>query len=368
MKLSDINIDRFASSLKKDNNPKPIVNFCLLLFEMIACIFVIFLHINFPGILGDITEMIARFAVPFFFMISGYFLISDDKKFTYLDIRRKVKRRIIRLCVLLALSVILFFTFEIYINRNCLSTFLSNTFNLKRIIAFFFFNEPFFGGHLWFILALIYCYVFIYLFPRLFIGKNAWLCLLSAVLVINIFINIIFYQYDWKVFDIPLSHYWFYRNWLLEALPFVSLGMLLRRNTKSMMNLKNWLIITLLIASFVVMVLEGLFYRKVLHAYPIFCLFNIVFCLSIFALAIKKPLILCNCSLLRIKGKWTTVVYIIHPILITIVTSLFTVLHFEGLAAEYLKPIFVVIFSVSLSILACVLFDFCKKRRLKQIS
>lgn len=44
-----------------------------------AAYMVVFLHLHFPGVTGDIFNAAARFAVPFFFMISGYFCWRKDK-------------------------------------------------------------------------------------------------------------------------------------------------------------------------------------------------------------------------------------------------------------------------------------------------
>ena len=48
-------------------------NYCLDFIKGIACIFVVFMHCEFPGILGTAVQAISRFCVPFFFMVSGYF-------------------------------------------------------------------------------------------------------------------------------------------------------------------------------------------------------------------------------------------------------------------------------------------------------
>ena len=48
-------------------------------FKGIACILIVFIHAPFPEFFGDyIIKPIARFAVPFFFMVSGYFLYHSN--------------------------------------------------------------------------------------------------------------------------------------------------------------------------------------------------------------------------------------------------------------------------------------------------
>ncbi len=42
------------------------------LFKWAAALFVLLLHVPFPGDVGGTVRMFARWAVPFFFMVSGY--------------------------------------------------------------------------------------------------------------------------------------------------------------------------------------------------------------------------------------------------------------------------------------------------------
>ena len=48
-------------------------NYCLDFLKGIACMFVVYMHCEFPGITGVAVQAISRFCVPFFFMVSGYF-------------------------------------------------------------------------------------------------------------------------------------------------------------------------------------------------------------------------------------------------------------------------------------------------------
>lgn len=48
-------------------------NYCLDFIKGIACICVVFMHCEFPGIMGIAVQAISRFCVPLFFMVSGYF-------------------------------------------------------------------------------------------------------------------------------------------------------------------------------------------------------------------------------------------------------------------------------------------------------
>ena len=54
-------------------------NKCLDGMKAIAACMVIFIHIDLPGQTGVFIEALSRFAVPFFFMISGYFCYYNGK-------------------------------------------------------------------------------------------------------------------------------------------------------------------------------------------------------------------------------------------------------------------------------------------------
>lgn len=46
------------------------------IFKGIACIMIVFTHCAFPGTFGVSVQTLARWTVPFFFVVSGYFLGS----------------------------------------------------------------------------------------------------------------------------------------------------------------------------------------------------------------------------------------------------------------------------------------------------
>ena len=54
-------------------------NYCLDFMKGIACLFVVWMHCEFPGKTGVIVQAISRFCVPFFFMVSGYFCVNMSK-------------------------------------------------------------------------------------------------------------------------------------------------------------------------------------------------------------------------------------------------------------------------------------------------
>lgn len=45
----------------------------------VGCIFVVFIHVTFPGGLGQAVKSLGSFAVPLFFMISGYYCSNSTE-------------------------------------------------------------------------------------------------------------------------------------------------------------------------------------------------------------------------------------------------------------------------------------------------
>lgn len=63
-------------------------NHCLDCIKGIACICVVFIHVHFPGWFGEIVWRLSQFAVPIFFITSGYFAYNCTNEI----LKRRAKR------------------------------------------------------------------------------------------------------------------------------------------------------------------------------------------------------------------------------------------------------------------------------------
>ncbi len=54
-------------------------NRCLNLLKGIACIGVVLINVQFPGMTGLVAEKVSRFAVPLFLMIAGFYAYGCDE-------------------------------------------------------------------------------------------------------------------------------------------------------------------------------------------------------------------------------------------------------------------------------------------------
>lgn len=332
--------------------PKKSKNYCLFLFEIAASIFITFIHVRFPGLYGELIVYLARFGVPLFFMISGFYLIPSGLN-DPIELRRRVKKKLIRLVILLGISSTLYFLISFFSEVTNLSSFFASRWNPTNIANFLLFNSPFLSVHHWFLLALIYVYLIVLCFPKLFLGKDIWLILISLILFVTITLHLLSYRVDAYFLGVKLSDGIHFRNWLFDALPFVSLGILLKRKTKFLESLNLGWVIALLVFSLAMQVGELYLYNHVLVAHIEFVIFTIPLCSLILALAVKRPMpSLGKCKLLATKGNWTNFVYILHPAFIAMVASICSATTFDKyVVCDHLRPIFVIIVTIPIAIL-----------------
>lgn len=204
-------------------------NFTLDFVKGIACIFVVFIHVPFPGIVGEMISELADFAVPFFYMISGYYAYYEDGRGIE-ELKRKI-RHILNLTYT-AISVYVIFHL---ISSGVKVGFLNEIKNLLQIrnwlrlilLGDFNFIE---AGHLWYLPCLIYSYallLFVYKKQAIEKVKKGVPVLFALKIIVTILVE-----------SFGLS--WFIKaNFVISALPWICLGILLARKAKTIDIKKN---------------------------------------------------------------------------------------------------------------------------------
>ena len=81
-------------------------------FKGISCIAVILIHCRFPGAVGGVFRAIARFAVPYFFSATGYYLYSNTHDVNI----EKLKHRLRKTIMLLLYAELFYIVFYIASN------------------------------------------------------------------------------------------------------------------------------------------------------------------------------------------------------------------------------------------------------------
>lgn len=181
--------------------------------RLVAALLVVIIHAPLPGVFGTVLESIARFAVPFFFMVSGYFAFGKDKA--------GLKRQTIKTLklFLFALAVNLLWDILASLYRGNTLEMLSQRFSVASILEAIVLNTGALLGHIWFLLALVYVYG---IYSLLFGNSRASVRMsTSATLLLGFFVL----REVLRAFGISDVVYYI-RNFLFVGIPFFLLGTL----------------------------------------------------------------------------------------------------------------------------------------------
>ena len=200
-------------------------NRTLDMIKAVCAYFVVMIHISFPGTVGNIVDALARFAVPVFFMVSGYFCYrTDGLEF------EKTGKKLKHIAVLNVTAFTVYFMWELF--RNHIegvreTRWLMSLVSRENIREFFLYNytSPV-KWHLWFLPALLYCYVLFAFVARFRLYKVAYI-LIPVLLAVH------FYMEELEAFTGVEYRTMMFRNYLFTGFPFFMLGHRIHKDEKS---------------------------------------------------------------------------------------------------------------------------------------
>ena len=208
----------------------PTRNGILDFFKYISAIAVILVHAPLPGIPGAFANAVGVSGVGFFYLITGYALWGIDKELMC----RKIRKRLLRNGIITIITVAVYFIFAwVYASRNHMLYPLKM--NLRRPVTyvrmlllgdFEFIN----GSALWFMIALLYCYVIFYVIVRFELKKLVYIMtipLLVLRIVVDTYVNS--YPVSWHLSG----------NLLVGALPMVCLGYVIADQQERLKRIPN---------------------------------------------------------------------------------------------------------------------------------
>lgn len=280
-------------------------NTTLHAFKALACFSIVSLHFLLPGQFGVFYQIVARFAVPFFMMLSGYFSFNIS--------RDKVKYRLKQMLLLTAASMI-FYTIVHFVNLLLTRELTEKmaAIDLSDFADFFLFNSPrdLIGSAAtptWYLLAISYIYTLYLVFYKHFhrltsLGVSLFLLVLAFCIEFN------------------TDSEFYYRNFLFMGLPFFILGMQFAKHRDRILaydlsSVRKWAI-GLGIAGLIL--LEYCFMGTEYDLYP-----STLFSSSaIFFYAIRNGSDIDIPILNNIAKRYATMIYIIHPFIIFIFRSI----------------------------------------------
>lgn len=319
----------------------------------IACIAVLFMHCEFPGIFGTIVQCITRWSVPLFFTISGVFFKRD----TVSECFRKARH-----ILDLILIGTLFYLFFAITEQLCIGgvsqlvSYAKQELTFINIAAWAVLNRPvFIRSHLWFLFALLYVYIAYAIMIKL--GLTKYSKPLAVVLLSCHFIL----GYGSYLAGHPLSGCLF-RNFLFEGLPFFLIG----KTFKGFSGMKNdnsrklggvLLIVCGIPLSIIERFLIGQDFS--VHIASLIVIFGEL----MWAQTPSEGDRLCD-GLAYIGKNCSLYVYIFHVAIYRSLDHLYRYLNIDSNAAiQWLRPIIALIFSLMLAIVIYKITDkLCKRR------
>lgn len=284
--------------------PKRMIGFDFL--KYISSFMVICIHMPYFG--KEYLEPLTRFAVPFFFMVTGYFYSSVCGKGRAIQQLHKIFRlflgvNLLFLCWGILLNVV---------NGQSVGLYLKSLFDMTLLVRFVFLNGSPIAVHLWYVGALLYVLILIFVFER-FCSREKLYMLIPVLILLNVILG----NYSSVLLGVrsPLA---LTRNFLFVGLPFFLLGDYIRRAKASPGN-RN--LVILAVCAAILTVAESMFLRNSGREFNQECFFATPFLsYALFRLALQNGERLGSHPWIRALaqlGKDTsTTIYVIHPIVI----------------------------------------------------
>ena len=331
---------------KYQSNENNEVNKTLYSFKAIAALFVIYLHLGSSGKYGMHIINIARFAVPLFFVIAGYFSFYLNKK----EMDTILKKRLRKIGKITLISFIIYFFINLMVNHyyNSMNNYINELFNYSNVLKFLILNwtTPIIGvGHLWYLFAILYVYIIMLFVNKFNLYKLSYAYSILAIIA----------MYSLEIYN-SINHLniaqIYYRNAWIMGFSFFIMGYLIRKHSSILKEYKNKLLIILFITTPIIYFMEYNILNIMNNDNCLF-IFNIlvVFLMLVIAINYKNINIFSN-----IGKNYSSNIYIIHYTIIILFRIIFK---------KYYNPIiniFLPFIIFILSLIISILYKYTKKR------
>lgn len=306
-------------------------------YKGLACLFVVFIHCVFPGTMGIVVKGIARFAVPLFFMSAGFYCFCKDS-----NVMGYALRKAKHVVLLLIVSSIPWLAYEFIMNcfvgnKISISQYLTKLFAIDNFTDMLLWNNlsGFLGGGgvLWFVVALIYCYLGYGVIAKLKAERFMPLLAVVALIIHQLVATRL-------IVDTTNYNVMYETNYWLFGFPMFTIGQIIRKyNLPDLLirfKIKSSLLIILGVISSVI---ECLVYDSQLYIGSI----------------IVAVMMLCDSQvnssdskLIRfmayIGSKLSFIVYVIHYMIMVLLDKIFPkVLHWDAFVGSYIRPVIILL-------------------------
>ena len=208
--------------------------------------------------------------------------------------------------------------------------------------------EFFYGSHLWFMFALLYCYVIFYILVRFRLKKVIYVLtpiFLLARIVVETYVNSYSVSWHWSA------------NALIGGLPMMLLGYVIADKKEKLIKIPSWILITGIVLSAGTVFVSMCFKVGKLN---IFQPFNIICSSLILILGAKKP----DWSIIKpisyLGRKDSLYIYLFHFYIIMIMYEVMYGMHLSSKVIEWQLPLAVIIVSIVVARIFSMLVDLVK--------
>jgi len=316
--------------------------------KLLAAGFVVFLHARFPDRVGDLTDCISRCAVPLFFMISGYFNYGSHSK----TVGRRTRHAVSLVIWGSLADIMLGCVLSELTTGSFLGYFRTALPEWSVLINWLLLQAHPFGGHLWYLNALVICYLVLWGYVRFREDREPdyrGLYVVSFVLFVGLFlidvVSPVLNSYSYY----PLVH----TAWFL-GIPMFGTGLFLREHQERLVRifgLSAGKLLLIFVAGIGVNVLQ--MYTYGLGILPFGCIFAVP---ALFLYLTEHPVIWKSKwgkKLAAKCGSWSTWIYILHIQVIYYYDSLFRpwMAAALGETESFLRPLIVLAVSAGAAVL-----------------
>lgn len=197
--------------------------------RFILMAFVCFWSFGSPDPTG-ILSTISGFAIPCFFILSGFFILPDDKGIRTDKEKRKIKRSLICLILVFVLYVLInLFVFGAPTQESLMSKRIWFNFLVLNLWPFTI------GTNIWFIQAMLYAYIVILIAEKLNLMR-----FYKAVMIITFIFMLLSGEFAGLIHFSVLGYDFIPGNWFTRALPYILLGKFLREKEEALLKTAVW--------------------------------------------------------------------------------------------------------------------------------
>lgn len=317
-------------------------------WKFIAAVGVILVHAPYKGNLGSILSSVGVLGVSFFYLISGYACYGEPEKMC-----PKIKKRLLRNGIITVLAVAWALAFSYYAMKMehldiMWKMELKKPVTYVRIILLGDL-EFFYGSHLWFMVALLYCYVIFYILVRFRLKKVIYVLtpiFLLARIVVETYVNS-FSGVSW---------HWS-ANALIGGLPMMLLGYVIADKKEKLVKIPTWILIVGIVLSAGAVFAAMCFKVGKLN---VFQPFNILCSSLVLILGAKKP----HWSIVKpisyLGRKDSLYIYLFHFYIIMVMYEVMNGMHLSSKVIEWQLPLAVIIASIIVARVFSMLVDLVK--------